>query len=112
MWITLRRCLSSKNMRSFLHADYGKYVFRWLCINMDCIKGIDPTNRPHVAIVGSGPAGFYTAQQILKVGIRVSGTPFLPSGPLVFSSLLPPATPPHPHRFPSFPYYWGYNLSN
>ena len=26
-------------------------------------------NRPHVGIVGSGPAGFYTAQQILKVGI-------------------------------------------
>lgn len=24
---------------------------------------------PHVGIVGSGPAGFYTAQQILKVGI-------------------------------------------
>jgi len=22
---------------------------------------------PHVAIVGSGPAGFYTAQQLLKV---------------------------------------------
>lgn len=66
MWITLRRCLSSKNMRSFLHADYGKYVFRWLFTNMDCIKFIDPTNRPHVAIVGSGPAGFYTAQQILK----------------------------------------------
>ena len=26
-------------------------------------------HRPHVGIVGSGPAGFYTAQQILKVGI-------------------------------------------
>ena len=23
--------------------------------------------RPYIAIVGSGPAGFYTAQQILKV---------------------------------------------
>lgn len=27
---------------------------------------------PHVAVVGSGPAGFYTAQQLLKVGITLS----------------------------------------
>ena len=25
------------------------------------------SDRPHIGIVGSGPAGFYTAQQILKV---------------------------------------------
>ncbi len=25
------------------------------------------TDVPHVAIIGSGPAGFYTAQQLLKV---------------------------------------------
>ena len=24
-------------------------------------------SAPHIAIVGSGPAGFYTAQQLLKV---------------------------------------------
>ena len=29
------------------------------------------SSRAHVCIVGSGPAGFYTAQQLLKVRIHV-----------------------------------------
>ena len=31
------------------------------------------SERAHVCIVGSGPAGFYTAQQLLKVCLKVSG---------------------------------------
>jgi len=35
---------------------------RWFSVTC----GANQTDRPHVGIVGSGPAGFYTAQQILK----------------------------------------------
>ena len=34
-------------------------------------------SSPHVCIVGSGPAGFYTAQQLLKVSIHVHIQKFL-----------------------------------
>jgi hypothetical protein len=41
------------------------------------------SETPHVCIVGAGPAGFYTAQQILKVGIVIhqSNEPCLSSLP-------------------------------
>ena len=32
-----------------------------------CYHGHNRRNRSHVCIVGSGPAGFYAAQQVLKV---------------------------------------------
>ena len=38
-------------------------------LRQSCLRNLSSTTQdvPHVCIVGSGPAGFYTAQQILKV---------------------------------------------
>ena len=66
MWMTLRRSLGHRNdITGFVQAVQRKRwsVFRWLSVS--CVT--NQTDRPHVGIVGSGPAGFYTTQQILKV---------------------------------------------
>ncbi|KAK2571701.1 NADPH:adrenodoxin oxidoreductase [Acropora cervicornis] len=60
MWISLRRCLETQAFHSF----YIRSVFRRLSISCPANQ---TSCRHHVGIVGSGPAGFYTAQQILKV---------------------------------------------
>lgn len=69
MWITLRRSLVlHKAITGSVQAgNWGRWsaVLRWFSVSC----GTNQTDRPHVGIVGSGPAGFYTAQQILKVSI-------------------------------------------
>ncbi|XP_015762358.1 PREDICTED: uncharacterized protein LOC107341462 [Acropora digitifera] len=60
MWISLRRCIETQAFHSF----YIRSVFRRLSISC---PANETSFRHHVGIVGSGPAGFYTAQQILKV---------------------------------------------
>lgn len=35
-------------------------------------RGATMSTVPQVCVVGSGPAGFYTAQQILKVSVTMS----------------------------------------
>ena len=70
MWIALRRCLASTLFRVHCRSSpLGRAVFRWLTVSrkLNCICMTAQSDRPHVGIVGSGPAGFYTAQQILKV---------------------------------------------
>ena len=65
MWITLRRSLAHRNViAGFVEAAHGRWtVLRSLSVSC----GSNQADKPHVGIVGSGPAGFYTAQQILKV---------------------------------------------
>ena len=68
MWIALGRCLASKLFLVHRRSPpLGRAVFRWLTVSrkLNCMTA--ESDRPHIGIVGSGPAGFYTAQQILKV---------------------------------------------
>ena len=70
MWIALRGCLASKFFRVHCRSPpLGRAVFRWLTVSrkLNYISMTAQSDRPHIGIVGSGPAGFYTAQQILKV---------------------------------------------
>lgn len=62
-----------------LHCFIGKTFTMWYCqlLQRNLRKAVRymirrnwsavPGGKPHVCIVGSGPAGFYTAQQLLKV---------------------------------------------
>ena len=69
MWITLRRSLAHrKAIKCSVQAGHRSWSpLRWFSVSC----GTNQTDRPHVGIVGSGPAGFYTAQQILKVCICI-----------------------------------------
>lgn len=40
---------------------------RWRCLTHTIRKYSKDNSRFHVGIVGAGPAGFYCAQQLLKV---------------------------------------------
>lgn len=67
MWISLRRSLvhqkAIKSIKCTVQAGHRSWSsLRWFSVSC----GTNQTDRPHVGIVGSGPAGFYTAQQILK----------------------------------------------
>ena len=75
MWISLRRSLvhqkAIKSIKCTVQAGHRSCSsLRWLSVSC----GTNQTDRPHVGIVGSGPAGFYTAQQILKVCICITKT--------------------------------------
>ena len=69
MWTTLQRSLVlRKAITGSVQSGYGRWLaldLRWFSASFSTHQ----TNRPHIGIVGSGPAGFYTAQQILKVGV-------------------------------------------
>ncbi|XP_020613236.1 NADPH:adrenodoxin oxidoreductase, mitochondrial-like [Orbicella faveolata] len=64
MWITLRRSVvHRKAIKCSVQAGHRSWSYpRWFSVSC----GANQTEKPHVGIVGSGPAGFYTAQQILK----------------------------------------------
>lgn len=67
MRIALGRCPASKLFLVHCRSPpLGRAVFRWLTVSrkLNCMTA--ESDRPHIGIVGSGPAGFYTAQQILK----------------------------------------------
>lgn len=68
MWITVRRWLSSKTVSASLQTLHGGASCRRF---FSLSYATNQADRPHVGIVGSGPAGFYTAQQILKVSICI-----------------------------------------
>ena len=61
MWISVKCRLNVLTIRGFSQVLLRRSPNRWFSTNQN-------RNIHHVGIVGSGPAGFYTAQQILKVG--------------------------------------------
>lgn len=85
MWIFLRRSwVYRKAIKCSVQAGHRRWSsLRWFSVSC----GTNQTDRPHVGIVGSGPAGFYTAQQILKVCTFVLQREIVPSP-------LPPAPEP------------------
>lgn len=62
MWIAVRRCFSPQSTGGYKQALHARSVLRGLSVSSVRIQ----LDRLHVGIVGSGPAGFYTAQHILK----------------------------------------------
>ncbi len=64
-WANLERKLFFQKMALQLRHLRQCHLLRGLLCRHHSIQSSDPP--PQIAIVGSGPAGFYTAQQILKV---------------------------------------------
>lgn len=60
MWISVKCRLNVLTIRGFSQVLLRRSPYRWFSTNQN-------RNIHHVGIVGSGPAGFYTAQQILKL---------------------------------------------
>ena len=64
MWSTLRSSLVfNSKLTTSLKAASWFAVQRQFTVSYRA----DQCDKSHVCIVGSGPAGFYTAQQVLKV---------------------------------------------
>ncbi|XP_059160375.1 NADPH:adrenodoxin oxidoreductase, mitochondrial-like isoform X2 [Physella acuta] len=56
-------CLT-KAIKTNMKFEKFKALLNYRCLSTD--SGVENNKKPLVAIVGSGPAGFYTAQQLLK----------------------------------------------
>ena len=58
-----------KHITKYSGREYGRSInyARKVCIKRR-LFGTKSFDKPAVCIVGSGPAGFYTAQYLLKVG--------------------------------------------